>query len=350
MPETRTIYENVERRTYLRGTFVGKIEGELDKIKSDLIHENFFDLEFLSAEINTDTSKIRKWNEGGEFEDFVLVPPFPSLIPSPTNVNIIQDDGRAKHYKLILFEPKIKDLMLHKQLYDREKLFVTLEGELCGYLKHNDVVEREEEISPEENSAQILDKDESVSPIQTISTGEPASAEKNALADTKESDTSLTTETANPATTSPAGGMPKLPQFLRNTVLPHVKTATRAMNNLLDQRIPGYSFVGKSAGYLFGYAYRFLSSARFLSLSGCFEALFVILVGIYLALIFILIFGVLIAGLFGAIYPYWRPILIVVALLFFMLTLRKNVAQTWKWVVPALFLIVLFFLGLFWAY
>jgi hypothetical protein len=53
MSEFVTIKKQIERRTYIKGKFTGKFIGYLDHQKSDLLHENFYDLEVLSGEIET---------------------------------------------------------------------------------------------------------------------------------------------------------------------------------------------------------------------------------------------------------------------------------------------------------
>ena len=60
MSEFVTIQEHIERRTYIKGKFTGKFIGYLDHKKSDLLHENFYDLEVLSGEIKTIKDEHKK--------------------------------------------------------------------------------------------------------------------------------------------------------------------------------------------------------------------------------------------------------------------------------------------------
>jgi len=146
MPRTVTRQIRVERRTYLKGRFVGKLFGTLDAVNSDRIHENFFDLEFLSAEVFSTPTDIRKWQTGDEFEEFAGVDKFPSAIPSPLICNVDYEDGSKKRFNVSLRDPKFKELRLVKQLYEKEGMFVTLEGSICGYIQHFDAKEVEETI------------------------------------------------------------------------------------------------------------------------------------------------------------------------------------------------------------
>ena len=101
MPETRQRQVTVERRTYVKGKFIGKLIGDLDKIKSDVIHENFFNLEFLTAEFFTDSAQMRKWDEG-EFDEFDEISTFPTKLPTPLNCNVAYGDGTSKDFKIYL--------------------------------------------------------------------------------------------------------------------------------------------------------------------------------------------------------------------------------------------------------
>lgn len=149
MTEYITVTEKIERRTYLKGRFTGKFIGFLDASKSDLKIENFFDLEITEAEISIFKSDFRTWKEGGEFEEFSGVETFLTKLPVPVKCEVIENDGSVRHYNLHIFEPKLADYKLFNRLYEKDKLFATIEGNISGYLKHFETIEKQiEKIQP----------------------------------------------------------------------------------------------------------------------------------------------------------------------------------------------------------
>jgi len=148
MPEYVTIQEQIERRTYLKGRFRGKFVGYLDPRKSDIKHENFYDLEVLSGEIFTTKSSFRIWKEGDEFEEFIEVEKFLTKLPDSLPCAISYPDGSVKHFQVNLNEPKLSNYSLSNQHYDGNKIFGDIDGEISGYLKHYDTEEHEVEVVP----------------------------------------------------------------------------------------------------------------------------------------------------------------------------------------------------------
>ena len=150
MPEYVIIQEQIERRTYLKGKFKGKFIGYLDYRKSDIKHENFYDLEVLSGEIFADKSNFRSWKEGDEFEEFLDVEKFLTKLPDTLPCAVSYSDGSLKHFQVNLNEPKLSDYTLSNQHYDGNKIFGDIVGEISGYLKHYDTEEHEVEVVPVE--------------------------------------------------------------------------------------------------------------------------------------------------------------------------------------------------------
>jgi hypothetical protein len=107
MSEFVTIQEHIERRTYIKGKFTGKFIGYLDHQKSDLLHENFYDLEVLSGEIKTtkDDAHIRHW-QTGEPEEFQPVEQFLTKLPESLLLEVRYKDGTTKNYQINLNETK----------------------------------------------------------------------------------------------------------------------------------------------------------------------------------------------------------------------------------------------------
>ena len=151
MSEFVTIQEHIERRTYIKGTFTGKFIGYLDHQNSDLLHENFYDLEVISGEIKTtkDDGHIRHW-QTGEPEEFQPVEQFLTKLPESLPLEIHYNDGTIKSYQINLNEPKLSNYSLSKQLYEDKKIFGDITGDISGYLSHYDIVDVDVEVIQED--------------------------------------------------------------------------------------------------------------------------------------------------------------------------------------------------------
>jgi hypothetical protein len=157
MPEFVTIQEHIERRTYIKGKFTGKFIGYLDHKKSDLLHENFYDLEVLSGEIKStkDEDHIRHW-ETGEPEEFQPVEQFLTKLPNSLTLEILNIDGTSKSYLINLNEAKLSNYTLSKQAYEDDKIFGDIQGDISGYIKHYDIHDIEIEKIQEQEGDIIL--------------------------------------------------------------------------------------------------------------------------------------------------------------------------------------------------
>jgi hypothetical protein len=106
-------------------------------------------LEITEAQVTIAKSDFRNWKEGGEFEEFSGIEKFLTKLPAPVNCEVIESDGSVKHYHLHIHEPKLADYKLFNRLFERDKLFTTIEGNISGYLKHFETVEKQiEKIQP----------------------------------------------------------------------------------------------------------------------------------------------------------------------------------------------------------
>ncbi|NYJ28600.1 hypothetical protein [Allomuricauda sp. ARW1Y1] len=150
MPKYETIENHVERRTYIQGKFRGKFIGYFDPRKSDVKHENFYDLEVISGEITTikNENNIRHW-ETGEPEEFQEIDNFLTKLPDNLPLEIIDEKGGTKAYNVNLNDKKLSDYTLSNQVYEGNKIFGDITGDISGYLRHYDTeyikVEIEEE-------------------------------------------------------------------------------------------------------------------------------------------------------------------------------------------------------------
>lgn len=137
MPKYETIENHIERRTYIQGKFKGKFIGYFDPRKSDVKHENFYDLEVISGEIVTEKNEfnVRHW-ETGEPEAFQEISNFLTKLPDNLPLEIIDEKGITKIYNVNLNDKKISDYALSNQVYEGNKIFGDITGQISGYLKH----------------------------------------------------------------------------------------------------------------------------------------------------------------------------------------------------------------------
>ncbi|CAZ96794.1 hypothetical protein [Zobellia galactanivorans] len=147
MPKYETIKNHVERRTYIQGKFKGKFIGYFDPRKSDVKHENFYDLEVISGEIVTTKNEfnVRHW-ETGEPEAFQEINNFLTKLPDNLPLEITDEKGASKIYNVNLNDKKLSDYTLSNQVYEGNKVFGDITGNISGYLKHYDTEYIEVEI------------------------------------------------------------------------------------------------------------------------------------------------------------------------------------------------------------
>jgi len=152
MPKYETIENHIERRTYIQGKFKGKFIGYFEPIKSDFKHENFYFLEVISGEITTTKNEfnIRHW-ETGEPEAFQEIDNFLTKLPNNLPLAITDEKGVAKIYNVNLNDKKLSDYTLSNQLYEGNKVFGDITGNISGYLKHYDTEYIEVEIKEDKS-------------------------------------------------------------------------------------------------------------------------------------------------------------------------------------------------------
>lgn len=142
----------IERRTYVKGVFVGKYWAEIDFNKSDQRRENYFDINIYEA--NVTILETRKF-QFGEFEEALNIDVFPTPFPSPTECVF-----EGKHFKLSIYNPKIviTDEIISDIVRENEKTFGTVRGSIYGYLLHFDYEEKiiEVETDPVLDSNRVI--------------------------------------------------------------------------------------------------------------------------------------------------------------------------------------------------
>lgn len=171
MGDTKSITRFIEKRTYLTGSFKGKYIGILDPSKSDMDHKAFYDIEVLEGEIKTSYRNLTKWTSGGEPSSFESIERFLTKLPNPIACEISYPDGVVKCYKLDLKEPKLANYRLYNQVYEKDTVFGTIEGEISGFLLHYIPEEVEVQIAPE--SPELEHTSEETETLTNIATGKP---------------------------------------------------------------------------------------------------------------------------------------------------------------------------------
>ena len=139
MSERKYITEHLNKKTYLKGRFVGKFAGQLDKEKSDEAHERFFNLQIVEGHIYTTQNDIKKWPEE-EFPEFKKISTFPTKPPGEIKVTLGYLDHSEKHFTIKVQEFKLVNCLLTKQVYEGKEVFGTLEGDVSGYMLHRDTI------------------------------------------------------------------------------------------------------------------------------------------------------------------------------------------------------------------
>lgn len=171
MPKYETIENHIERRTYIQGKFKGKYIGYFDPRKSDVKHENFYDLEVISGDITTTKNEfnVRHW-ETGEPEAFQEIDNFLTKLPDNLPLEITDEKGVAKIYNVNLNDKKLSDYTLSNQVYDGNKVFGDITGNISGYLKHYDTEYIEVEIKEDKPKKLSLSTDKVKTNKQTGNT------------------------------------------------------------------------------------------------------------------------------------------------------------------------------------
>lgn len=141
MGELIKIIDHVERRTYLKGTFRGKFAGQLDQLRSDNVHENFYDLEVLSGEATVNKSDLFPWIEG-EPREFQNVERFLTKLPESIKCTLIIPDEPAQYFNINLNEAKLSGFILTNQTYADDRVLGDIIGTISGFLLHYEVEEK----------------------------------------------------------------------------------------------------------------------------------------------------------------------------------------------------------------
>jgi hypothetical protein len=77
-------------------------------------------------------------------------------LPQSLPLEITYNDGTIKSYQINLNEPKLSNYSLSKQVYEDDKIFGDIEGDISGYIKHYDIQYVDVEVFPEEDGTIIL--------------------------------------------------------------------------------------------------------------------------------------------------------------------------------------------------
>ncbi len=127
----------VERKTFIAGRFNGKYIGYLNAQDSDRNYERIYSLEILTAEIviENQSNQIRNWRQG-ESEEFQKSEMFTPELPESLVLCMKEPDGSVSNYDIHLHDGKLLDFKLSNQVYEDERVFGDITGNVSGYLRH----------------------------------------------------------------------------------------------------------------------------------------------------------------------------------------------------------------------
>ncbi len=141
------IWKKIERKTYIKGSFVGKYRGNIDVTKSESNYEKYYDIEVYEGEIydfeieKNNPSKINeKKYTAFKSEYNFLQKRFENIKSKPLN----QFTKDFDEFKLKIHYPKVKNIQISKVIKNGKQTFGTFNCIVFGYLV--DIIEVEEEI------------------------------------------------------------------------------------------------------------------------------------------------------------------------------------------------------------
>lgn len=144
------LLRNIERRTYIKGSFFGKYRGDFDKTNFDSNYQEFYDIEIYEGEIidfKIEKDNPKEVNEAAylkfESEVHFLQKQFDNIISKPVNSHI--DDFDVFRFKID--EPKIQHVQIDNVIKEGNQTFGTFTCTVFGYV--TDITEVEDEMEVE---------------------------------------------------------------------------------------------------------------------------------------------------------------------------------------------------------
>jgi hypothetical protein len=146
MARTEIVREQVERRTYFKGKFVGKYWADPESEYSDGVRENFFRMNIYEGEVHARATDFKKWYEGDKVKGFKSVDVFDPALPKELTLTVSDNRGNTRKFKAPVYDAKLINYRLYNRQLDDDQSFGTIEGLISGYLVHYEEIEREIEI------------------------------------------------------------------------------------------------------------------------------------------------------------------------------------------------------------
>jgi hypothetical protein len=165
MAEGILVPETFERLTFIEGSFKGKFMGSLDVLKSDVWHEQFFDIEILSGEISADKESIRPWillEQEARPESELPIVGLPEQFPC----QVLYPDGTKKLFVLNLKVVRFTNIELSHQVYEGQTVFGDINANISGFLEHEDIGVRSV-IIPDPETWSADETDQQSEPVAT---------------------------------------------------------------------------------------------------------------------------------------------------------------------------------------
>lgn len=132
--------EHIEKRTYLKGRFKGKFSGSIDALKSDAKTEQYYDLVITEGEIFTTQDAIKMWPNETGFSEFENSSTLKLKPPGELKVSLRYLDNTERYFKISMNELKLVNCLLSKQVYTKNEVIGCIEGDVSGYVLHQESI------------------------------------------------------------------------------------------------------------------------------------------------------------------------------------------------------------------
>mgnify|MGYP006076306981 CR=1 FL=1 len=148
--KTITIIIDVERITYIKGSFFGKYRGKLDSSKINSEYEQFYDIniyegEIFDFEIESNNSKKINSNTYEKFQSEMHF--FQDAFDNIISKSLKKNSSNYDVFRLKIHKPKLQEITIDNVIKDDKQTFGTFTAIVFGYII--DLIQVEEEIEVE---------------------------------------------------------------------------------------------------------------------------------------------------------------------------------------------------------
>lgn len=148
--KTITVIRNLERKTYIKGSFFGKYRGQLDSSKLNSEYEQFYDINIYEGEIfdfeieNNNPKKVNKTS----YNDFKSeIHFFQDTFDNIISKSLKEHSSNYDVFRLKIHKPKLQGITIDNVTKDDKQTFGTFTARVFGYII--DIIQIEEQIEVE---------------------------------------------------------------------------------------------------------------------------------------------------------------------------------------------------------